>query len=276
MTPIRCAASLFLAAIALPASGAPQRPHEDLAASDAATLRGFLSSAACDLDRTRAATVLGERRDAASVDRLIALLESDGSRAARAAAAEALGAIGDSRANEALVAALEDHAPAVRLAAQHALEQLFAGGRFGDAGTIARLGSSVSGEPPPDTKLASRDLRLPRVYELREGFSGWVRIDYSTPECAPLKVADGRIVFRIARDGSACTRAAFDDADASLAGAEVVWVSGAERVPVPRNQIWRGAPPDAPADSWRNERSRREGFFVGTALQYRQARGCRN
>ena len=47
--------------------------------------------------------------------------------------------------------------------------------------------------------------RTPCVYEVPEGFKGWVLIRLERPECGPLPLENGKFVFRIPTSGVLCT-----------------------------------------------------------------------
>ena len=43
------------------------------------------------------------------------------------------------------------------------------------------------------------------VYEVPEGFSGWVLIEFERPEAPPIPKKDGKLIFRIGSDGRLAT-----------------------------------------------------------------------
>lgn len=47
--------------------------------------------------------------------------------------------------------------------------------------------------------------RTPCVYEVPEGFQGWVLISFQHPECPPIPLEGGKLVFRIPPSGVLCT-----------------------------------------------------------------------
>ncbi len=92
--------------------------------------------------RAAAATALGKMGDPAAVDGLLRALADDRSALVRRSAAGALGELRESRAGEALVAALDDPAPEVRQAAVLALAQL----KWGAAGSALAHRLQVDGD----------------------------------------------------------------------------------------------------------------------------------
>jgi hypothetical protein len=53
-----------------------------------------------------------------------------------------------------------------------------------------------------------KQARSPCVFEIPEGFTGWVLIEFGLTNCPPLLKRDGKLVFPIGRDGHFCTRSA--------------------------------------------------------------------
>jgi hypothetical protein len=43
------------------------------------------------------------------------------------------------------------------------------------------------------------------VYEVPEGFTGWVFIEFENDGCPPLQNKDGKLVFHLGKDGRLCT-----------------------------------------------------------------------
>jgi len=55
--------------------------------------------------------------------------------------------------------------------------------------------------------------RTPSVYELPEGYHGWVLINFGRPDCPPLPTENGKPIFRIPKSGVLCTSSGLRDVD---------------------------------------------------------------
>ena len=85
--------------------------------------------------------------------------------------------------------------------------------------------------------------RTPCVYEIPEGYRGWVLIQYSKTTCPPIAERDGKLVFPIPSKGYLCTSTPFET---GWARDEFIFV-GTSRVPIEATApgagglIWRGS-----------------------------------
>lgn len=72
------------------------------------------------------------------------------------------------------------------------------------------------------------DTRVPTIYEVPEGFHGWVLIQRSKVSCPPQEVRDGKHVLAIPSNGRLCTSS---DLEEGWAKDEYYFV-GASRIPI--------------------------------------------
>jgi hypothetical protein len=56
--------------------------------------------------------------------------------------------------------------------------------------------------------IGCQERRTPVVYEIPEGFRGWVLIQFNKPECPRLAEVEGKLVLRISKDGKSCASSA--------------------------------------------------------------------
>lgn len=111
--------------------------------------------------------------------------------------------------------------------------------------------------------------RRPSVYEVPQGFRGWVTIEFEVRACPPIPIVDDRYVFAIRDDGTFCTSSS---PESGYAHDEYVFV-GARRSPIPGfdhggdNLIWgKGL-----ATFGTGRLRTMEHFFVGTESEYEAA-----
>jgi hypothetical protein len=121
--------------------------------------------------------------------------------------------------------------------------------------------------------LLSCNLRSTEIYEIPDGYRGWVQIRMKRPSCPPLPVTrDGSIVFRINRDGTSCTSSQTDTRWGSEAfyyvrdGKRIAQLSDEQET---GSLIWGGEyrTVSDPANDEHLERDRIV-FFVGTIAEY--------
>ena len=113
--------------------------------------------------------------------------------------------------------------------------------------------------------------RTPCVYEIPEGFTGWVLIDYGRSDCPPIAVKDGRLVFRLGKDGRFCTSSTLQ---LGVAKDEYYYVGNSRReLPVTGwgggGLIWGGSTGSVQTPGLKEKTY--ENFFVGTEQQFKQA-----
>ncbi len=113
--------------------------------------------------------------------------------------------------------------------------------------------------------------RTPSVYEIPEGYRGWVTIDFGVPSCPPLSLRDGKYIVVIQASGKACTSSA---PEYGYARDEFYFV-GRRRAPIAETHegqgglIWGGGMAGlGPAGKQRIIGH----FFVGSEADYRSAK----
>lgn len=112
--------------------------------------------------------------------------------------------------------------------------------------------------------------RTPCVYEIPEGFTGWVLIEFGRTNCPPLSKRDGKVVFQIGSDGRCCTSSALEF---GWAKDTYVYV-GKSRAEIPSTVsgggglIWGGGTGSVQTKSVEKTYAN---FFVGTEQQFTNA-----
>lgn len=112
--------------------------------------------------------------------------------------------------------------------------------------------------------------RTPCVYEIPEGFTGWVLIEYGRTNCLPLVKRDGKLVFQICGDGRCCTSSALEFGWAK----DGYFYVGTSRTEIPSTMsgggglIWGGGTGSVQTGSV--ERAYMT-FYVGTEEQFAHA-----
>ena len=108
------------------------------------------------------------------------------------------------------------------------------------------------------------------VYEIPEGFTGWVLIEFGRTNCPPLVKRDGKVVFEIGRDGRFCTSSALEYGWAK----DTFFYVGKSRTEIPGTVsgggglIWGGATGSTRMGSVERTYAN---FFVGTEQQFTNA-----
>jgi hypothetical protein len=108
------------------------------------------------------------------------------------------------------------------------------------------------------------------VYEIPEGYTGWVLIEFGRTNCQPLAERDGKRVFEIGHDGRFCTSSALESGWAK----DAYFYVGRSRTAIPSTVsgggglIWGGSTGITQTGSV--ERTY-ESFFVGTEGQFAHA-----
>jgi hypothetical protein len=120
----------------------------------------------------------------------------------------------------------------------------------------------------------SCNLKSKEVYEIPDGYRGWVLIQMKRSWSPPLpKGPDGSLIFRIGRDGSLCTSS---ETDKRWGQHEYYYVSG-KRVrqlsddDEAESMVWAGAyigGDGRKADDRTDPHGDRHVFFVGTKAEY--------
>jgi len=72
--------------------------------------------------------------------------------------------------------------------------------------------------------------RLPCVYEIPEGFKGWVLIEHGKPECPPVPVEAGKRIYRVPSSGRLCVR---DSIEYEKFAKDEYYFVGAARIAIP-------------------------------------------
>ena len=108
------------------------------------------------------------------------------------------------------------------------------------------------------------------VYEIPEGFTGWILIEFGRTNCPPLMKRDGKLVFEIGRDGRLCTSSPLQYGWAKV---EYFYV-GKARIAIPctvsggGGLIWGSSTGSTQTG---NVERKFESFFVGPEDQFTQA-----
>lgn len=110
--------------------------------------------------------------------------------------------------------------------------------------------------------------RAGQVFEIPEGFRGWVEITYSSRCTERLPMVNGRQIVRPGRDGRLCVSDAWSDS----AGDEFWYVSGPRRIALHEEtpgtgMIWGRSTRQIDRGDERTDR-----FFVGTRREFEQHR----
>ena len=106
------------------------------------------------------------------------------------------------------------------------------------------------------------------IYEIPEGFTGWVRIEYGRTNSPPLIKRDGKFVFQIGTDGRLCTSSQPEYGWAK----DAYYYVGKSRTELAATGwgggglIWAGS-----IGGVQGERDTHETFFVGTEAQFKHA-----
>jgi hypothetical protein len=112
--------------------------------------------------------------------------------------------------------------------------------------------------------------RTPCVYEIPEGFTGWVLIEFDKTNCPPLSKKDGNLVFQIGSDGRCCASSALGFGWAK----DAYFYVGKSRSEIPSTVpgggglIWGGGTGSVQTKS---AEKTYETFFVGTEQQFSHA-----
>lgn len=115
-----------------------------------------------------------------------------------------------------------------------------------------------------------RKARTACVFEIPEGFTGWVLIEFGRTNCPPLGKRDGQIVFQIGSDGRCCTSSALEF---GWAKDSYVYVGKSRNqipstVPGGGGLVWGGGTGSVQTKS---AEKTYETFFVGTEQQFTYA-----
>jgi hypothetical protein len=112
--------------------------------------------------------------------------------------------------------------------------------------------------------------RTSGVYEIPEGFTGWVMIEFGGTNCPLLTKRDGKIVFQIGNDGRFCTSSALEFGWAK----DAYFYVGKSRTKIPSTVpgggglIWGGGTGSVQTNSVEKTY---ETFFVGTEEEFKHA-----
>jgi hypothetical protein len=112
--------------------------------------------------------------------------------------------------------------------------------------------------------------RTSHVYEIPQGFTGWVLIEFGRTNCPPITKRDAKLIFQIGKDGRFCTSSAPEFGWAK----DAYFYVGKSRTEIPSTVsgrgglIWGGGTGSVQVGSL--ERTY-ETFYVGTEEQFKQA-----
>ena len=111
--------------------------------------------------------------------------------------------------------------------------------------------------------------RTASVFEIPEGFTGWVLIEFGRTNCPPVAKRDGKVVLKIGGDGRCCTSSALEFGWAKDAyfyvGKSRTEIRGT--VPGGGGLIWGGGTGSVQTSAEKTY----ETFFVGTEQQFTHA-----
>ena len=114
-------------------------------------------------------------------------------------------------------------------------------------------------------------LRTPSLYEIPDGFRGWVLMEFKNPACPALERRDGKWVFRVGADGRLCTSTSPETEWA----VDKYFFVGAERREIPHTGwgggglIWGAARGTCQVTAQAEHEF--EKFFVGTETDFGSA-----
>jgi|GEM_PF-3335123 hypothetical protein len=118
--------------------------------------------------------------------------------------------------------------------------------------------------------LLANETRSSRVYEIPEGFTGWVLIEFGKTNSTPLRMKDGKIVVEISNKGRCCTSSTLDFGWAE----DSYFYVGKTRSKLPSTApnggglIWGGGTSSVHT---KGPEKTYETFFVGTEQQFTAA-----
>ena len=121
--------------------------------------------------------------------------------------------------------------------------------------------------------VACTKARTSCVYEIPEGFTGWVLIEFSKTNCTPLAKKEGKLVFQIGSDGRFCTSTALESGWAK----DAYYYIGKSRTKIQSTgwggggMIWGGSTGSVQQPG--NMEKTYANFFVGTEEQFKLAAG---
>ena len=116
----------------------------------------------------------------------------------------------------------------------------------------------------------SRPPRTACVYEIPEGFTGWVLIEFGNSNCPPLEKRNGELIFKVGSDGRFCTSSRLEYGWAK----DAYFYVGKSRTAIQSTVsggsglIWGGSTGSVQAGS---VEKKYEKFFVGTEQQFTNA-----
>ena len=109
------------------------------------------------------------------------------------------------------------------------------------------------------------------VYEIPEGFHGWVLIEFENRSCPALPIRDGKLVFSVSAQGSLCASSKLEQGWAT----DEYFFVGQVRTPIPNTGWGGGGLIWGSSNGWCQVTGKVphvfESFFVGTETQFRAA-----
>ncbi len=110
--------------------------------------------------------------------------------------------------------------------------------------------------------------RTPCVYEVPEGFTGWVLIEYENTNYPPLPKESGKLIFKIGKDGRFFTSSKMQEGGAK----DEYYYVGNSRTPIPETISGKGGLIWGEGNGMTQKAGQKEiiygEFFVGTEDQF--------
>jgi len=120
--------------------------------------------------------------------------------------------------------------------------------------------------------LLACESKAPEIYEIPDGYRGWVTIRFSRPSCEPLPKSGDTVVLKIAADGSLCTSSSLPEGMGhetyyymTNAGRTLLRQSGDGDDSIIRHVVYHGHDGEGPDHEQDRDRMV---FFVGSEPEY--------
>jgi hypothetical protein len=111
--------------------------------------------------------------------------------------------------------------------------------------------------------------RMPCVYEIPEGFTGWILVEFERTDCPPLPQRNGKLLLAIDKNGRLCTSSKIEE---GWAKDEYYYVGASRRAlpaTAPGGLVWSGAVGRSGVPGQKPRVY--ETLFIGTEQQFKDA-----